>query len=205
MHFHERGGLVEVVAPKGVGDDLDGAQPELQAAVDVAPDLAGGLAQRIHRAVGENTVAPPSTQHLRQRLTPGLAANVPERDIDRADGVDDRAAAAMVAGRVVHAVPESLYVARILADQDLAQAHCMGMRARRLDDRPDDRWDAVHFGEARYALVGVHENHAVVVGAVEGHASPARHPQLDDLDVGDLHVRPRRFARNLPPAPHAAT
>ena len=63
----------------------------------------------------------------------------------------------------------------------------MGVRARRVDDRPDHRGNAVDLGEARDVRIGVDDDDAVVIGTVERRALPAGNPELDDLYVGDPH------------------
>ena len=170
--------LIEVVAPERIGDDLDRLQPELQAAVDVAAHLVRRLAQRIDRAIGEHAVALarwPSS--VATGLPSSLAAQVPERDVDRADGMDDGAAPAVIAGRVVHLAPTGLRRPQgSCADQHLLQSHGMGVRARRLDDGADHRGHAVDLGDAGHAFVGVDEDDAIVVGAVEGQPLSSREP-----------------------------
>ena len=82
--------LLEIVAPVRIGDDLDRLEAELQAAVDVAAHLVRRLAQRIDGAVGEHAVALRLAEQRARPACPRLAADVPERDVDGAHGVDDR-------------------------------------------------------------------------------------------------------------------
>jgi len=155
--------LVEVLAPERIGDDLDGLQAELEAAIDVPANVVGRLAERIDRAIGEHPVALPRAEHRADALAAHLAAKVPQRDVDGRDRVDHDAPAAVVAGQFVHAIPKVLDIVRIGADQNLLEAHRMGVGAWRVDDRPDDGGDAVHFRNAGNAFVGVDENQAIVV------------------------------------------
>ena len=123
----------QIVAPERIGHDLDRLQPELQAAIDRPADLIGRFSQRIDRAIREHPVAPPRPEQIGRRLAGNLAANVPQGDVDGAQGVDDHAAAAVIAGEVVHPVPESLDVGSILADQSAPSipSHGCASAARR--------------------------------------------------------------------------
>src|SRR5260221_14730348 len=100
--------LFQVVAPERIGDDLDGAQPELDATVDVAPHIVGRLAQGIDRAIGQDTRSLAAAEKFGQRLAANLAADVPEGDVDGADRMDDHAASAIIASAVIHPLPARL-------------------------------------------------------------------------------------------------
>ncbi len=181
---------LQVVGPVRIGDDLDGAQPHRQGAIEIDPRLVRRSPQRVDRAVGLDAVAPLAAQQLDHRLALGLALDVPQRDVDAADGVDRRAAPAEVVGRVVHAVPQPFDVAGVLAEQHRAQAPRLGVGDRRLDDGAHDRGLAVDLGDAGDAGVGMDAHDAVVPTAVVARAVPARHAQLDDLDARDFHDAP---------------
>src|SRR5262245_52915712 len=100
--------MSEILAPRSLRADLDRLQAEVQAAIDVLPDLVGRLAERIDRAVGCHAVTFAPAEQLDDRLPRRLSANVPQRDVDRRNRVDDGAAPAVIAGCVVHQVPQRL-------------------------------------------------------------------------------------------------
>ena len=62
--------------------------------------------------------------------------------------MDDGAAPAVIAGEVVHAIPQALDVGRVFSDDRLLQSHRMGVRACRLDNGADDGGHAIHFRNA---------------------------------------------------------
>ena len=105
--------LVEVVAPERIGDDLDRLEPELQAAVDVFSHFVRRPAEGIDGTVGEHPVALALPKQGGEAFAEHFAAQIPERDVDRRNGVDDRAASAVVAGKIIHAIPETLDVAGV--------------------------------------------------------------------------------------------
>jgi len=71
------GSLFQIVAPEGIGDDLDRVQAQLEAPVDGAPHFVRRLAQGIDSAIGQHAGALPSAQEFGQRLAAGLAADIP--------------------------------------------------------------------------------------------------------------------------------
>ena len=95
-----------------------------------------------------------------------LALDVPECDVEAADRVDRDPAPPEVDEAAVHLLPEPLDVERVLADQDVAQAHGDRVGARRLDERLDELGRRVDLADARDALVGVDPDDQVVLAAV---------------------------------------
>ena len=77
--------------------------------------------------------------------------------------MDNSAAPAIVAGEIVHALPQALNVGGVGADDRLLQSHRMCVRAPRFDDGANDGRHAVHFRDAGYAFVSVDENQTIVV------------------------------------------
>ena len=65
-----------------------------------------------------------ATQQFIDRTAQRLALDVPQRDVDAADGVYARAAAATIDVGAVHLVPQPLRLERIFADDDLSQTGC---------------------------------------------------------------------------------
>ncbi len=62
-----------------------------------------------------------------QGLSLDLPPQVPERDVERADGMNHRAATAVVASCIVHVIPEASTFEVITAKQHGLQANCVGM------------------------------------------------------------------------------
>jgi hypothetical protein len=77
--------------------------------------------------------------------------------------MNHHAAPPVIAGPVVHPVPQGFDLQGILPDHDLLQPHGVGVRSRRGHDGLDDGGDAVHFGDAGDATVRMDEDEAVVV------------------------------------------
>ena len=196
---HDRG-----VRADRVADALDVGAVRLLGLAEVLPaELEGGEARLLEAGrllAGLDAVRPEegggvgadlgvgrAAQEVAERAAERLALDVPEGDVDAADGVDHRAAAAIVDRGLVHLVPEALDVERVLADQDLAQADHDRVGAGRLDDRLDDGRGGVGLADAGDALVGVDEDDGGVLGPVRLHRD-ARDLQVGDLDIGDLHA-----------------
>src|SRR5215217_1879158 len=70
-------GVFQVIAPEWIGHDLDGFQAQAQAAIDVAPNIIGGLPKRIDGAISEDTVSPFGPKELAERFAQKLAAQIP--------------------------------------------------------------------------------------------------------------------------------
>ena len=126
----------------------------------------GGRVGHQHRGVGAHPVAVRRAEQLVDRLAERLALDVPERDVEAADRVDRDPAPAEVDEAAVHLLPEPLDVERVLADQDVAQAHGNRVGARRLDERLDELGRRVDLADARDALVGVDPDDEVVLAPV---------------------------------------
>ena len=105
----------------------------------------------------------------------GLAGDVPEGDVDRADHVQRRAAAPVVVARVEQPLPQAVDLQRVLADQHLAQAAGDRWDDGISIDRPREERRRVGLTHADDPLVGVDPNEEGVLGPV-GAASrrPAR-------------------------------
>jgi len=67
--------------------------------------------------VGPHTAPERAAEEAPYRLAAGLAAEIPERDVDAADAAHHSSLPAVVARAVVHAMPEHLRLARIATDQ----------------------------------------------------------------------------------------
>ena len=151
--------------------------------------------------VGAQTRVGLAAQELPHRGVEGLAANVPQGDVDAGDaGHDDATVAHAPEGEAVQPVPDLLVVHGVEAHDALgevdghAKASSLGVSVGH-----------AHLAEARDALVGVdaHE-HGVPGHVAHGHLGrDARLLEgLDDVYARDLHGlrgRPQCWTSKLPP------
>ena len=140
------------------------------------------------------SVSPRASPHSCQHGTPSaLPAQVPQRDVDRADRVHQRAPAPGHAGADVQLLPDRLDVGRVAADQQRPQPPVHRVRARRLDARAGDPRVQIGLADPGQALVGLdldddrvlrRAGRPHVVAGVEQHVR---------ADVGDAHRRQTRL------------
>ena len=116
--------------------------------------------------VHAHAVTAGSTEHLVDRQAGGLACQVPQGDVDAADGAHFDRAADIAAP--VHGLPQRLDVCRVLADEERFQATDLGDDALRVALQ-------VWFAQAGQFGVGV-DAQPYPTG---GHA--------EDLEFGDFH------------------
>ena len=125
------------------------------------------------------------------RLADRLAAQVPERHVDRAHGVDDHAAAAVHRGAEIHPPPELADLEGVGADQHVLDRQAHGVGARRLDAGLGHPGIGVAFADAGDAAVGVDDDdEAVLRGGGEARVVVGRQQDVA-FDVGDLQARRR--------------
>src|SRR5262249_14791120 len=93
----------------------------------------------------------------------------------------------------VHLLPEPLDVGRVLADEQVVEAVRDRVRAGRLDKRAHRLGGGVDLADAGDALVGVDENHGVVLTAVRDRVVDRRLTEDYRLADRDLHARPPRM------------
>jgi len=89
-------------------------------------------------------------------LASGLAAQIPQREIDRADGMDDSTSPTVDGGVPVHLVPDSLVIERVLTQHKVTQPLCVDVRRWGLDDRFKNRRRCVRLAHTGESLVGTH-------------------------------------------------
>ena len=142
---------------------------------------------RQQRGVGPEALARRGPEQLPRRLARGLAADVPERDVERSQRVHDRAAAAGHRGADVELVPDRHRVERVEPDQRLRQAEIHRVRAGRLDAGARHPGVEVGLADAADALVGVHLDDDVVLVAAGRVALVGRIEQDVAVDARDLH------------------
>ena len=114
-----------------------------------------------------------AAEQIAERNAERLALDVPEGDVDAADGVDHRAAAAEIDGGLVHLAPEPLDIERVLADQHFLQADHDGVGAGRVDDRFGDGRRGIGLADAGDPFIGVDEDDGRVLGAIRFHGDLA--------------------------------
>ena len=149
---------------------------------------------------------PASVPELPARLAGRLSADVPERDVERADRVDAAAPPAGHRGADVEVFPDRLRVERVAADQLLLEPAVHGVRRRRLDERARHPGVQIGFADPDEALVGDHLDDDRVLRRARRAGVVARIEQHVRSDVDDLHVTPccrRRRSRysRLPGSP----
>ena len=150
--------------------------------------VVGGLGHDLARVHG-NPVEAAAAEQLGDGEARGLAGDVPEGDVDRADHVQRRAATPVVVARVEQPLPQAVDLQRVLADQHLAQAAGDRMGRRHLDHRPREERSGVGLAHADDPLVGVDPNEEGVLRPVGAGRIDLRESQHDRLDVGDPHRR----------------
>ena len=139
------------------------------------------------RRVSLHARAERAAQQAMHRHAVGLAGDVPEGDVDRADRGGHGALATVVAGHVIHAVPQHLDVERVRTDQQRTQ--------RRIDHGGRDLRRLEPLGERLAPACD-----AFVGDDLDDRRGPAAHPALReregrverraqrmDADVDDLH------------------
>ena len=128
------------------------------------------LERRVRRERGAVGLAP----QLPARHPCDLPPQIPERDVDRADRVHQRAAPAAHAGADVELLPDRLDVGRVTADQERPQPAIHRVGARRLDARAGDPGVQVGLADPGDALVGLDLDHDGVLRRARGARRPCR-------------------------------
>ena len=147
------GGANEVDVEVGVATErtpaeLDGGETALDQLADDLRCLVRGVWHQ-GAGVGADGGAMGTAEEAVDRLPEGLALDVPEGDVDAADGVHGRSLAAVVDRAAVELVPETVDLQRILAQQEVPQAAGDGVRRRRLDDGLHHRRQRIDLADAR--------------------------------------------------------
>ncbi len=137
------------------------------------PVLAARLVQHVHvlamRVHGDRLAKAAAQQHG-HGLLQQLARQIPERNVDAADGGD---VADVVVHQRGHALPVHADVERVLAQEQ---------RLHRLDARACDGSGCARFANAAHARIGVHADEAVAGHVVQRHR----------LDCGNFHLALQR-------------
>ena len=144
------------------------------------------------RCVRAHLVALLAAKQLVDRLTEGLPLDVPERDIDAADGVQRDAATADVDQPAVHLLPEPLDVHRIFSDEQFPQAVGDGVGTGGVNNRLDRFRCRIDLTNAGNALVGVDKDDKIVLASVCDSLVQRRLSKDHRLDIRDLHESPPR-------------
>lgn len=165
--------------------ELGGGQPQIDELLCQSGRFVGSVAEE-HAGIGTDGRTMRAAEEFRDRLAEGFAANVPQRDIRAADGVDRGAATAVAVRLVVHLLPQPLNVERILADEDRREPvpACGGtgcVEAGFADVRL-----AGHLADARDAGVGVDQHDQDIERAV-GDFLDDGDAQVQRFDGGDAH------------------
>ena len=168
----------------------------LEALGDVAGGLLGEVSQRIAGfapvepgRVGLYLVAHRPAEQAVHRHAEMLSLDVPQRDVDAAQALDDHALLPVIAQPRVDLAPEIFGAQRIGADQPGRDA---------VDHRGGHARGAVAFAPAGEARVGRdldhHRGARVVPGARIGEGLRQRGVQHMGADFGDLHGTPGSWA-----------
>ena len=149
---------------------------------------------RLERRVGRQRVGARIRPELPARLAGRLSADVPQRDVERADRVDAAAPPAGHRGADVEVFPDRLRVERVAADQLLLEPAVHGVRRRRLDERARHPGVQIGFADPDEALVGDHLDDDRVLRRARRVGVIPRIEQDVRSDVDDLHACIRRRA-----------
>ncbi len=126
------------------------------------------------------------------RLAHRLAAQIPQRHVDRAHGMDDHAAPAVHGGAEIDALPQIADLEGIGADQHVLDGQSHGVGAGRLDAGLGHPGIGIAFADAGDAAVGVDDDDQAVLGR-GGEARIVVGRQQDmAFDVGDLQAAAAR-------------
>ena len=149
-------------APERPPTHLDG----LEAALDLLGQFLSQQPRLFEqdRGVRLDAIAVVAAQQSRHRLAERLARQVPQSDVDAADRMFDRAAAAEPEHRLPQLFAHAFRLEARLADQ---------MRAQQLERSFDQRTRGVATSDARQPLVGQHLDERVVLHVGIGAARPA--------------------------------
>src|SRR5262249_33353094 len=166
---------------------LDGGEALLTQLDDRLLDLAFGVRHQ-PRGVSAHSGAAGGADQLTDGLAQRLALDVPERDVDAADGVYGDAPAAGVEDAAVHLAPQLLHTGWILADEGLSQAHRDRVGAGCLDHCVHHLGSRGHLADPDDPIVGAHSNDEVVLAAVGNALVELGLAEDDRLNVRDLQA-----------------
>ncbi len=185
-------------APDGTEAARDGAAGPVDHRVAIVGER-GGL--RLERGVGDDRRGADVAEQLVAGLAERLAAEVVQRDVERADRVDDGAAAAVHRRADVEALPQRLDVQQVGAEQQLLQAEAHVVGPGRLDAGACDPGVDVGLADAADPLVGVDLDDDVVLRGAGGRRVERRLHEDVAVDAGDAQdTVPFARRRSLRPA-----
>ncbi len=150
------------------------------------------------RSVGRERVVGGFAEELPGRLPRRLAADVPERHVDRPERVDQGAAASGHGGGDVEAFPDRGRVERIHADEGLTETQIHRVRTGRLNAGTCDPGVQVGLADAGDPLVGVDLDDDVVLVRAGRRPVIAGIEQDMACDVRDFHGSLPRQSRYRP-------
>ena len=101
------------------------------------------------------------------RLALDLAAQVPQGQVDAADGVHGEAAAAQVVGGLEHAIPQLDRIGGVCADQHGGERAGMVVRRGAAHDGLNGGGHGLGFADAGEPGVGMDHQDTIVIGPVE--------------------------------------
>jgi hypothetical protein len=116
-----------------------------------------------------------------------LAADVPEGDVDRAEGMNERSAPAGHRSAHVELFPERRRVECVAADEESPEASVRRVRPRRLDTCARDPGVEVGLADSDNALVGLDLDEDGVLRRARGVRVVARIEQHVRTDIDDPH------------------
>src|SRR5712691_1859758 len=160
---------------------------------DVALGLADQVVKRVLRPpaapVRRDPVGHRSPQFV-ERQAGGLSHEIPEADVERAQGIRRDALTLDPAVRAVHPLPQPRDEERILSEDEWLQAG-LEIHLDRLGAAAAEGETVPESGEA---LVGVnHRDDQPVLGELERHRPGSRNAQDEAVDAGDLHLALRHL------------
>ena len=173
------------------------ARKPLPAAVDRLPGQRLGEALPVRACVRQErrvrqelALRPRLSEQLPRRHALGLPGDVPERHVDRTEGVDERTASPGHGRADVQLVPAGLRVGRIHPDHELTEASIHRVGPGRLDARPGDPGVQVGLADAGETLVRLELDDDRVLVRARRLGVVARVEQDVAGDARDLHAAP---------------
>ena len=151
--------------------------------------------------IGLHLVAPGAAEQRMDGLARRLAGDVPERDLDAADGMDRRPPPAVIERALVHLLPEPADLQRVLPDQQRGEPVAELVGGGRLDDRLGDGGRGIDLAQAGDAFVGMDAHqHAVLAAVGDGGIDGAARAQQYRLNSCDPHLSPslHRWVSDIP-------
>ena len=121
----------------------------------ISPEVTG---------ISPDSLVKGSSQQLVNRLPVVLAGNIPQRDVNTADGVGDHRPTTIVEAPSIHFFIDNLDIQRVHPDEQPPQPGDIVVTHRRLNNRLGDMGRRVYLADAHNPLIGRYPDNARVLG-----------------------------------------